>query len=218
MKRFCILLVLFSSFLHCAAQSLPSLHSYTANTIQGYPMTMGSFYGKKILLVNTASFCAYTPQFAKLQQLYSSYKYYNFEIIGFPCNDFGAQDPHSDSTINSFCTSNYNVTFQMMSKIEIISNDTAPIYKWLQRKNLNGVQDVSVSWNFHKFLINESGQWVAHYPSTTDPLDTAVTNWIMRPTSITVGVNELNKDLDFVELVSPNPTSSIIELQSKNEV
>lgn len=183
----CLLCVNFKT----TAQGLQTFHDFTAETILGDTISLSSFAGKKVLVVNTASFCSYTPQFAELQALDSTYSSYNFEVIGFPCNDFGGQDPHNDSTINGYCTGTYGVTFQMMSKIFIIEPDTAPVYKWLQTGALNGVMDAPVTWNFNKFCIDESGHWIRHFPSQTLPFDTAITNWITgTPTSLASLTNE----------------------------
>lgn len=155
-----------------------SIHSLTAVTITGDTVSLSQYRGKKLLIVNTASYCGYTPQFTDLQALYEKYKDHNFEIIGFPSNDFGKQDPGTDEEILHFCSSNYGVTFPMMSKVGIIKGDTSPVYKWLQRRELNGVSDAEVKWNFNKFLIDEEGRWVAHYGSKVKPLDTLITGWI----------------------------------------
>ncbi len=193
-----------------------SLHTYTALAIDSSVFNFNTFFGKKILIVNTASYCGYTPQYSSLQQLYQNYHQYNFEILGFPCNDFGGQEPAKDSAINSFCTTNYGVTFKMMRKIAIVAGDTAPVYKWLQRIQLNGVSNANVGWNFNKFLINESGQWVAYHSSTTSPMDTAITNWIMKPSSVTA-INKLNSTINSeIELISANPTNNTINFLVKN--
>jgi glutathione peroxidase len=170
-----------------------NFHSYSAETILGDTISLSNYYGKKVMVVNTASFCGYTPQFAQLEQLYLQYQSNNFEIIGFPCNNFGNQDPHSDSAIFEFCTDNYNVTFQMMSRVDIVVGDTAPVYKWLQRSDLNGVEDVSVAWNFNKFLIDEQGNWVEHYLSQTLPNDSAIVNWILSPPPVLTNVAHQNQ-------------------------
>ncbi len=193
-----------------------SLHTYTALAIDSSVFNFNTFFGKKILIVNTASYCGYTPQYSSLQQLYQNYHQYNFEILGFPCNDFGGQEPAKDSAINSFCTTNYGVTFKMMRKIAIVAGDTAPVYKWLQHIQLNGVSNANVGWNFNKFLINESGQWVAYHPSTLNPMDTAITNWIMKPSSVTA-INKLNNTINSeIELISANPTNNTINFLVKN--
>ncbi|MCC6369453.1 MAG: T9SS type A sorting domain-containing protein [Bacteroidia bacterium] len=215
MKRIFLLLFVMVSFC-IEAQTLPSIHSYTANTIRGKKISLSQFAGKKIMIVNTASFCGYTYQYAGLQLLYQNYKQFNFEIIGFPCNDFGAQEPFSDSIINLFSANSYSVNFTMMSKIKIASGDTAPVYRWLQQANLNGKFNTSVAWNFDKFLINESGQLVKYYPSTTEPTDTAITHWILTPSS-EVGINEFLKS-DLFKMTSSNPAREFIELQTESPV
>lgn len=186
------------------AQTPLTFHDYSAVTIDHDTISMSQFYGKKVMVVNTASFCAYTPQFTDLESLYTNYKQYGFEIIGFPCNDFGNQDPHSDSTIEQFCTSNYNVTFQMMSKVATISHDTSEIYKWLQRADLNGVSNAHVAWNFNKFLIDEAGHWVRYYNQNTLPTDPAIISWIVDSASVVSGINE-TKNAKLVEITSANP-------------
>lgn len=211
-NKFLLLLILCFPGLTIIAQGQPSVHSYTALSINGTVVNLSDYSGKKIMLVNTASYCAYTPQFAQLEELYKGYKQYGFEILGFPCNDFGNQDPGKDSAINVFCTSNYGVSFRMMSKINIISGDTSPVYKWLQRANLNGLKNNVVDWNFNKFLINESGNLVTHYTSTVSPLDSKIKNWIHTPPVVS-GIEQLQNDGRFVKLISSNPASSFIELQ-----
>ncbi len=210
MKTFVLTLAAFCITTFTFGQSA-NFHSFSAATIEGDTISMSQFYGKKILVVNTASFCSFTPQFGLLEQLYTDYSQYNFLILGFPCNDFGNQDPHGDSTIADFCHSNYNVTFQMMSKVYVVTGDTSDIYKWLQRADLNGVQDVSVGWNFNKFLIDEAGNWVNHYPSATSPLDTAITNWILSPSVVPTGLTETANANQFV--LYPNPTTGNLTVQ-----
>jgi glutathione peroxidase len=187
-----------------------TFHSYEAKTILGDTINLSQYYGKKVMVVNTASFCGFTPQFEDLENLYLQYNTYNFEIIGFPCNDFSNQDPHSDSVILDFCTDNYNVTFQMMSKVEVVTGDTAPVYKWLQRGDLNGVSDAQVAWNFNKFLIDEAGHWVRHFGSATLPGDTAITNWILSP-SVISGIAK-NETADLMKITSGNMVSSNLDL------
>lgn len=193
-----------------------NFHSYSAETIVGDTISLSNYYGKKVMVVNTASFCGYTPQFAQLEQLYLQYQSNNFEIIGFPCNNFGNQDPNSDSLINEFCTNNYNVTFQMMSRIDIVAGDTAPVFKWLQRSDLNGVQDVSVSWNFNKFLIDEQGNWVGHYFSQTLPNDPAIVNWILSPPPDLTSVTNKDKFNHVTLTYAPNKISIIGNFAESN--
>jgi glutathione peroxidase len=178
-----------------------TFHDFIGISILGDTINFSDYAGKKVLVVNTASFCSYTPQFADLAALDSIYSGPGFAIIGFPCNDFGGQDPNSDSAINNFCAGNYNVAFQMMHKISITAPDTAEVYKWLQLMSRNGVQDAPVTWNFHKFCIDELGHWVHHFPSTTNPLDTAITNWINSPAAM--GVQEYKNNAEILLLENP---------------
>ncbi len=205
-KYFCLLLTLVA--INVSGQAPLTFHDYSAATIDHDTISLRQFYGKKVMVVNTASFCAYTPQFGGLEDLYSNYKQYGFEIIGFPCNDFGNQDPKSDSAINEFCTNNYSVTFQMMSKVRTVVQDTAPVYKWLQRADLNGVSNAHVAWNFNKFLIDEAGHWVRFYDQNTQPTDTAIVNWIVNTPSVVSGINETT-NAKLIELKSANPGSVI---------
>lgn len=195
-----------------------TFHDYSAPTINHDTISMSQFYGKKLMVVNTASQCIFTPQFTALEQLYTNYQSYGFKIIGFPCNDFFNEDPHSDSAINQFCTSTYNVTFQMMSKVKTVATPIAPIYQWLQQAALNGVADAPVTYNFNKYLIDEAGHWVKHYDSTTQPDDPAIIAWIVDTPSVVqnTGIIEKGND-DFVEMRSANPGSSI-ELSFRNTI
>ena len=189
-KQFFLFTLIFSALLG-HSQTNATFHSFDVKTILGDTINLGQFSGKKILVVNTASFCGYTYQYGLLESLYEQYNQnYNFEIIGFPCNDFGNQEPGHDSTILEFCTNTYDVQFPMMSSIHIRTGDTAAVYKWLQRGDLNGVADVAVDWNFNKFLIDENGNWVNHFTSTVSPLDTAIVNWITSG-SVTTKMDEV---------------------------
>ncbi|MBX7181958.1 MAG: T9SS type A sorting domain-containing protein [Bacteroidia bacterium] len=208
MKQLYTTLLLFLCLFSSKAQTFQTFHDFSAATIFEDTISMSQFAGKKLMVVNTASYCGYTPQFADLQELDSTYESYNFEVIGFPCNDFGNQDPHGDSSIWEFCSATYGVTFQMMSKVHTVVGDTAPIYKWLQRADLNGVSDASINWNFNKFLIDEQGHWVAHYPSSTQPFDQAIVDWITTPS--TVGISTTSNTL--VRLLQ-NPVSDQIQFK-----
>lgn len=152
-----------------------SLHDFKTKTLEGADFNFADLKGKKVLIVNTASECGYTPQYKDLEALYAKYKSKNFVVIGFPCNDFGGQEPGTSSEIKSFCSKNYGVTFQMMEKVSIA---TSPIYKWLTHKTENGVLDATVKWNFNKFLVDEKGNLVKYLPSNTKPMDAEITNWI----------------------------------------
>lgn len=152
-----------------------NLHEFKAKTLEGKDFNFADLKGKKVLIVNTASECGYTPQYKDLEALYKKYSSKNFVIIGFPCNDFGGQEPGTSADIKSFCTKNYGVTFQMMEKVSIAKS---PIYKWLTSKAENGVLDATVKWNFNKFLIDEKGNLVKYLASSVKPMDAEITNWI----------------------------------------
>lgn len=164
------------------AMSAPPIDFYTLNatTIEGQPFSFSSLKGKRILIVNTASKCGYTPQYEDLEKLYRTYGGDNFTVIGFPSNDFGWQEPGSEEEIAAFCSSKYDVTFPMMSKVKTGANRGDDIYQWLCNKEQNGVSDAKVSWNFNKFLIDENGQWVAHFPSSTSPMSMEITTFAAR--------------------------------------
>lgn len=134
--------------------------------------------GKKILIVNVASNCGFTPQYEQLEKLYQMYKDEGFIVIGFPSNDFKGQEPGTNEEIKEFCKKNYGVTFPIMSKISVIGKDKAPIYKWLTEKSENGKFDAEVKWNFQKFLVDESGNIVNFAASKTSPLSEEIVNWI----------------------------------------
>lgn len=152
-----------------------NLHEFKAKTLDGKDFDFADLKGKKVLIVNTASECGYTPQYKDLEALYEKYSSKNFIIIGFPCNDFGGQEPGTSADIKSFCSKNFGVTFPMMEKISI---STSPIYKWLTSKEENGVLDAKVNWNFNKFLIDEKGNVVKYLSSKVKPMDVEITNWI----------------------------------------
>ena len=152
-----------------------NLHEFKAKTLDGKDFNFADLKGKKVLIVNTASECGYTPQYKDLEALYKKYSSKNFVVIGFPCNEFGGQEPGTSSDIKSFCTKNYGVTFQMMEKVSIAKS---PIYKWLTTKTENGVLDATVKWNFNKFLIDEKGNLVKYLASSVKPTDPEITNWI----------------------------------------
>jgi glutathione peroxidase len=186
MRTSILILLVFISSISAAQSNLPTIHGLDATTITGDTISLSQYAGKKLMIVNTASYCGYTPQFADLQQLYALYSQSNdFEIIGFPCNDFAGQDPLTDSATLSFCTSNYNVTFQMMSHIHINTGLISPVYQWLKSQSLNGVSNATVTWNFNKFLIDEAGHWIQHYTQTTSPSDIAIVDWITTPSVFT---------------------------------
>ena len=145
-----------------------SIHSFTVNSIDGKNLNLASFKGKKILIVNTASKCGYTPQYEGLEKVYEQYKD-KLVILGFPCNQFGGQEPGSNEEIVAFCKKNYGVSFPLADKIDVKGDNIAPIYQWLTMKSKNGILDASIGWNFNKFLIDENGKMMAYFPSSVKP-------------------------------------------------
>ena len=146
---------------------MQSIYEHRIKSIEGKELDFSQFEGKKILIVNVASECGYTPQYAQLEELYKAFKD-KLVIIGIPCNDFGGQEPDSEEKIQEFCTIRYGVTFPLTEKVGIKSN-THPIYEWLSNKSQNGVSDNEVTWNFCKFLLDEKGELLAFFPSATYP-------------------------------------------------
>lgn len=157
MKKIIVALGLLLSVAGLSAQN-KVLYNFKATTLDGQPFDLSSLKGKKVMVVNTASKCGLTPQYTQLQKLYEKYKDQNFVIIGFPANNFAAQEPGTNAEIKTFCTQNYGVTFPMMAKISVKGTDIDPLYSWLTSKSENGLLDAPVQWNFQKFLVDEKGQ------------------------------------------------------------
>ena len=160
------------------AQHMKTLHDFNMVTIDGKEQPLAEFKGNKVMVVNTASECGLTPQYEILQELYEAFKDANFVIIGFPANNFGGQEPGTNVEIATFCNTNYGITFPMFSKISVNGEDQHPLYQWLTKKELNGVADAAVSWNFQKFLIDENGHWVKSIPPQESPATDEVINWL----------------------------------------
>ncbi|MBL0045038.1 MAG: glutathione peroxidase [Flavobacteriales bacterium] len=155
-----------------------SFYSLSAIDISGNPYSFDQLKGKKVMVVNTASECGYTPQYKQLEELYETYKDKGFVIVGFPSNDFGGQEPGSETEIAGFCQKNYGVTFPMMSKVSTKGNSKHPVYQWLTEKAQNGWMDSQVKWNFGKYLINEDGTIHTVLASSAEPLSEPVLVWL----------------------------------------
>jgi glutathione peroxidase len=151
-----------------------TLYDFTWKRLTGEDFPVDTLKGKKVLVVNVASECGLTPQYVQLQELYSEFGGDSFEIVAFPCNDFGAQEPGSPEQIAQFCEVNYGVTFPVMEKIQVKGENAHPLYRWM----LQETGSEEVKWNFHKFLINENGLVVRELAPTTSPLDEELVNWI----------------------------------------
>lgn len=139
---------------------MKTVYDYALTDLQGNALDLNQFKGKKILLVNTASACGLTPQYAQMQELYENYKE-KLVVIGLPCNDFGNQEPGTEQEIKTFCETHFSVTFPLTQKVNIKTAPISPIYEFLIKKELNGLEDSEVVWNFQKYLIDEDGKLVA---------------------------------------------------------
>ena len=155
-----------------------SIHQFIVTDIEGNKFDFSTLKGKKIMVVNTASRCGKTPQYEKLEELYTKYKSKNFVIVGFPANDFLMQEPGSNEDIAKFCKKNYGVSFPMMSKISVNGKKIHPVYKFLTKKSLNGLKDNKVEWNFQKYLLDENGYLARVISPSTAPDDATIVEWI----------------------------------------
>ena len=153
---------------------------FSMKDIDGKFVNLARYQGDVILIVNVASFCGNTPQYASLQKLYARYKDRGFTILAFPCNDFGAQEPGSEKQIKEFCRSTYDVTFPLFSKISVLGDDKAPLYKYLTDRRKNPAFGGDIEWNFAKFLINRKGEVIARFRPEIDPLLPRLTSEIER--------------------------------------
>jgi glutathione peroxidase len=155
-------------------QQQKSFHDFEVKTLSGQDFNLDQLKGKRVLVVNTASECGFTPQYAQLQELYSKYADAGFVVVGFPSNDFGGQEPGSSSEIAAFCEKNYGVTFPMMAKVSVKGDQISPVYAWLTQKSLNGVRDTQIKWNFTKFLIDENGNFITAFSGDVEPSDSRI--------------------------------------------
>lgn len=177
-KLFLVVAVLIPST-HMNAQDMhKTLFDFSVKANDGSQYDLAQLRGRKILIVNTASKCGFTPQYEDLERLYHEYGGEHFIIIAFPSNDFMNQEPGTDREIMAFCRENYDVTFPVMSKVSVRGKDIHPLYRWLTSKKENGVLGVSIRWNFHKFLIDEQGRPVASYRSRIKPGSEKIVSWI----------------------------------------
>lgn len=187
MKKLFIMLLSFVAFFNSCAQKKSAsktkskelmgktIYDYKVDALEeGKQINFADFKGKKILIVNTASECGFTPQYADLEKLSNEYKD-KLVVIGFPANNFGGQEPGSNVEIGAFCQKNYGVTFPLAAKVSVKGDNTAPIFQYLTEKELNGVKNTTILWNFTKFLIDENGKLIDTYISTTKPTDKAIT-------------------------------------------
>lgn len=156
-------------------KSTQSVYNIAVKTIDGAETNLATYRGKKILLVNVASECGYTPQYKDLQKLQEQFDS-KVVVLGFPSNDFGGQEPGSNAEIKNFCERNYKITFPMFDKITVVGEGQHPLYQWLSQKNLNGWNEKAPSWNFCKYLLDENGELIGYYNSSVNPLSDEIIN------------------------------------------
>ena len=147
---------------------MPKLSDFTVTTITGQEQPLAAYQGQVALVVNTASACGFTPQFEGLEQLHQQYGEQGLNVLGFPCNQFGSQDPGSNEEIGAFCQKNYGVSFEMFEKVDVNGDDAHPLFDWL-RAETGGVLGEKIKWNFTKFLVGRDGEVLKRYGSTTKP-------------------------------------------------
>ena len=146
-----------------------TLYDFTAQRLNGEPQTLDAYRGKVVLIANTASQCGFTPQYAGLEALYRHFKDQGFVVLGFPCNQFGAQEPGDAEAIGQFCQTRYDVSFPLFAKIDVNGDNTHPLYTWLKREAAGILGTEAIKWNFTKFLINREGKVIDRYAPATRP-------------------------------------------------
>ena len=154
------------------AESARTVYDFSAEILEGRPARLAEFAGRVLLIVNTASQCGFTPQYAGLERLYRTYRDRGFAVLGFPCNQFGAQEPGSAAEIGAFCEKNYGVSFPIFAKIEVNGENAHPLFRFLSREKpglLGLLGSGAIRWNFTKFLVDRNGRVVARYASMTKP-------------------------------------------------
>ena len=175
MKKIALLIALLGTSLMAADKTI---YDFTLNSIDGQTTPLSTFKGKVALIVNVASRCGYTPQYAALESVYEKYKDRGFVIIGFPANNFGAQEPGSNQEIKTFCTAKYHVSFPMMAKVSVKGSDITPLYQFLTDKNAHPQTGGEIGWNFTKFLVGPDGKVIARFDSAVEPDSAQVTSAI----------------------------------------
>ncbi|HTZ89570.1 MAG TPA: glutathione peroxidase [Alloacidobacterium sp.] len=146
-----------------------SVYNFTLKSIDGKPVSLSEYHGKVLMLVNVASKCGYTPQYAALESLYEKYKDRGLVIVGIPANNFGGQEPGTNEEIKKFCSTKYNVSFPMMAKVSVLGDDKTPLYAFLTDKSVNPQIGGDIKWNFTKFLFDRNGKPVARFEPNVTP-------------------------------------------------
>jgi glutathione peroxidase len=169
-----IAITLFTPKSKSGSGSTASIYDINIDSLQGQPLDLNQYRGKKMLFVNVASKCGFTNQYKDLQKLHEKHKD-TLVIIGVPSNQFGKQEPGSASEIQEFCQVNYGVNFQITEKVDVKGSEQHPLYQWLTKKALNGRKNASVKWNFQKYLVDEKGELIDYYLSSTQPMSSKIT-------------------------------------------
>jgi len=177
MRKFALILMLSVASTMMAVQS-KSIYDFTMKSIDGQPVSLDSYKGKVVLLVNVASKCGFTPQYAGLESLYKKYEGEGLVIVGIPANNFASQEPGTNEEIKKFCSNKYNVTFPMMAKVSVVGNDKAPLYVFLTDKSVNPQIGGDIKWNFTKFLVGRDGKILRRFDSAIKPDSAEVTKAI----------------------------------------
>jgi glutathione peroxidase len=151
---------------------MPSLSDFTVRSIDGSDHPLSAYAGQVVLIVNTASQCGFTPQYAGLEQLWQDHRDEGFAVLGFPCNQFGGQEPGSEDEIASFCETSFGVTFPMFAKVDVNGDGADPLFTWLKEEK-GGLLGDRIKWNFTKFLVGRDGQVITRYAPRTSPADLA---------------------------------------------
>ena len=173
-KLILILTILFSPM------NPSSIYQFTVNDLSGKPVSLKHYENKVLLIVNTASECGFTPQYEELEILYNLYKSKGFEVLAFPSNDFGGQEPLDGMEIQQFCSVKFHTTFPIFDKVHVKGKDADPLFVYLSNKSENGAVNIAPKWNFQKYLIDKHGKVVDYYLSTTSPTSTKVKKEIER--------------------------------------
>ena len=181
MKMNKIVAIIILYFFNVITMDAQSIYDFKVESLTGGHLNLADYKEKKMLIVNTASQCGYTPQYAGLEKLYNVMKDHDFVIIGFPSNEFGKQEPGSNDEIASFCQINYGVTFPMAAKMVVKGDGISPLFEFLTKQAIDkGIED-PIKWNFTKFLIDEQGNLVGVFPSKVDPMSEELQNAILSP-------------------------------------
>ena len=170
-----LILIIMSLFSFTTTNAQESIYDIEINDISGNPIDLKQFRGKHILFVNVASECGFTPQYAGLEELHQQFKE-NLVVIGLPCNQFGGQEPGTEKEVQQFCTKNFGVSFLLTEKIEVKGEGKHQLYNWLTDKKKNGKSSSSVKWNFQKYVVDEKGEFVNYFYSTTKPMSLKITS------------------------------------------